>query len=63
MAGLKTSANMGFAIAGVPCFADIFVQGASSVLRMKFIAKTPRNRKRSKRLPVMFPDEKKKLKL
>ena len=29
------------AIAGVPCFADTFVQGGSSVLRMKFSAKTP----------------------
>ena len=37
--------NMGFAIAGVPCFADTFVQGGSSVLRMKFSAKTPRHRK------------------
>lgn len=40
-----TTANMGFAIAGVPCFADTFVQGGSSVLRMKFSAKTPRHRK------------------
>lgn len=38
------AANMGFAIAGVPCFADTFVQGGSSVLRMKFSAKTPRLR-------------------
>ena len=36
------TANKGFAIAGVPCFADTFVQGGSSVLRMKFSAKTPR---------------------
>lgn len=40
-----TAANKGFAIAGVPCFADTFVQGGSSVLRMKFSAKTPRHRK------------------
>lgn len=33
--------NNGFAIAGVPCFADTFVQGGSSVLRMKFSAKHP----------------------
>jgi hypothetical protein len=39
------AANKGFAIAGVPCFADTFVQGESSVLRMKFSAKTPRHRK------------------
>ncbi len=34
---------------GVPCFADTFVQGGSSVLRMKFSAKTPRHRKPPKR--------------
>ena len=43
--------NKGFAIAGVPCFADTFVQGGSSVLRMKFSAKTPRHRKPQKRYP------------
>lgn len=43
------TANKGFAIAGVPCFADTFVQGESSVLRMKFSAKTPRHRKPPKR--------------
>jgi hypothetical protein len=37
--------NKGFAIAGVPCFADTFVQGGSSVLRMKFSANNPRHRK------------------
>ena len=45
----KAAANSGFAIAGVPCFADSFVQGGSSVLRMKFSAKTPRHRKPPKR--------------
>ncbi len=40
---------MEFAIAGVPCFADTFVQGVSSVLRMKFSAKTPRHRNPPKR--------------
>lgn len=39
----KTTANNGFAIAGVPCFADTFVQVGSSILRMKFSAKTPPN--------------------
>jgi hypothetical protein len=38
---IRAAANKGFAIAGVPCFADTFVQGASSVLRRKFSAKTP----------------------
>jgi hypothetical protein len=46
---IKTAHNKGFAIAGVPCFADTFVQGGSSVLRMKFSAKTPRHRKPPKR--------------
>jgi hypothetical protein len=41
----RTADNKGFAIAGFPCFADTFVQGGSSVLRMKFSAKTPRHRK------------------
>ena len=44
------AANMGFAIAGFPCFADTFVQGGSSVLRMKFSAKTPHHRKPLKRV-------------
>jgi hypothetical protein len=41
----RAAGNNGFAIAGVPCFADTFVQGGSSVLRMKFSAKTPHHRK------------------
>lgn len=45
----QRTANKGFAIAGVPCFADTFVQGENSVLRMKFTAKTPRHRKPPKR--------------
>lgn len=40
----STAYNKGFSIAGVPCFEDTFVQGGSSVLRMKFSAKTPRHR-------------------
>jgi len=38
-----------FAIAGVPCFEDTFVQGGSSVSRMKFSAKNPRHRNLRKR--------------
>jgi hypothetical protein len=49
MQNRKPAHNKGFAIAGVPCFADTFVQGGSSVLRMKFSAKTPRHRKPPKR--------------
>jgi len=49
--------NMGFAIAGVPCFAGTFVQGGSSVLRMKFSAKTPRHRKPPKRYASCYDDQ------
>ena len=45
----KPAANKGFAIAGVPFFADTLVQGGSSVLRTKFSAKTPRHRTPLKR--------------
>jgi hypothetical protein len=40
----RAAANKGFGIAGVPCFADTFVQGGSAVLRIKFSARTPRHR-------------------
>jgi len=49
MRGESTTHNKGFAIGGGPFFADTFVQGGSSVLRMKFSAKTPRHRKPSER--------------
>jgi hypothetical protein len=45
----RATDNKGFAIAGVPFFADTFVQSGSSVLRNKFSAKTPRHRKPPKR--------------
>lgn len=45
----KTTANKGFAIAGISCFADTFVQSGSSVLRMKFNANKPLHRKPPKR--------------
>ena len=50
------TANKGFVIAGVPCFADTFVQGGSSVLRMKFSAKTPRHRKPPNRYRQPYDD-------
>ena len=50
--GSLAAHNKGFAIAGVPCFVDTFVQGGSSVLRMKFGAKNPRHRKPPKRQAV-----------
>ena len=48
------TANKGFAIAGVPCFADTFVLGGSSVLRMKFSAKTPRPNSKPKKVAAML---------
>jgi hypothetical protein len=45
----RAAANKGFAIAGVPCFADTLVQIESSVLGMKFSANNPRHRKPPKR--------------
>ncbi len=45
----KTVHNKGFVIAGVPCFADTFLKGGSSVLRIKFSDKTPCLRKVAKR--------------
>ena len=45
----RASGNKGLAIAGVPSFADTFVQGGSLFLRMKFSAKTHRHRKPLKR--------------
>lgn len=50
----RATDNKGFAIAGVPCFTDTFVQGRSSVLRMKFSAKTPRHRKPPKRWQQVY---------
>lgn len=45
---------MGFAIAGVRCFADTFMQGGSSVIRMKFSANNPRHRKPPKTLSAIL---------
>ena len=53
----NTAANKGFAIAGVPCFADTFVQVGSSVLRIKFSGKNPRHRKPPKRWRSCFVDD------
>ena len=46
---IALTANKGFAIAEVPCFADTFVQGGSSALRKKFSAETSCHRKPPKR--------------
>jgi hypothetical protein len=44
-----TAANMGFAMAGVPCFVDTFVVNRSVVLPMNSSSKNPRHRKPPKR--------------
>ncbi len=49
MPGNRAAGNKGFAIAGVPSFADTFVQGRSSVRQMKFSANNPHHRKSTKR--------------
>lgn len=54
----RAAGNKGFAIAGVPCFADTFVQGGSSVLRMKFSANNPRHRKPPKRYASPYHNRK-----
>ncbi len=41
----KAADNKVFAIVGVQCFVDNYVQGGSSVFRTKFSAKTPRHLK------------------
>jgi hypothetical protein len=40
----RAAGNKGFVIAEIPCFADTFVQGGSSVLRMKYNANKHRHR-------------------
>ncbi len=55
MTTIARTHNKGFAIAGIQCFPDTFVQGGSSVLRIKFGAKTPRHRKPPNRQAVKQP--------
>jgi len=45
----NTTANIGFAKAGVTCFYDSFVLNQSVVLRLNICAKKPRLRKAEKR--------------
>lgn len=45
----KATANSTFAVGGVPCSADIFVQGGSFVLRINIKGKKPANRKSANR--------------
>jgi hypothetical protein len=53
---IMPAANKGFAIAGVPCFANTFVQYGRSVLRMKFNVNNPRHRKPLKRYAQYYRD-------
>ena len=41
----KTTANSGFALWGLTCFLETFVQGSTFVLRMNSSAKNPHNAK------------------
>lgn len=49
----KTTANMGFAIAGVPCFVETLVVNESVVLRMNGSANSPRHRKPPNRYALL----------
>lgn len=45
----RTAANSGFALWGLTCFAETFVQDSTFVLRMNGSAKNPPQRKAAKR--------------
>jgi len=47
-----TGYNSGFALWGLTCFVETFVQGSTFVLRMNGSAKTPPQRKAAKRQAV-----------
>jgi len=49
---IKTTANSGFALWGLTCFVETFVQGSTFLLRMNSIAKNPPQRKAAKRQAV-----------
>jgi hypothetical protein len=44
-----TTANSSFALWGLTCFVETFVQGSAFVLRMNFSAENPPQRKAAKR--------------
>jgi hypothetical protein len=44
-----TTANSGFALSGLKCFLETFVQGSTFLLRMNSSAKNPPQRKAAKR--------------
>ena len=46
---IATTANSGFALWGLTCFVETFVQGSTFVLRMNISAKNPPQRKAAKR--------------
>lgn len=46
---IKTAGNSGFALWGLTCFVEPFVQGSTFVLRMNICAKNPPQRKAAKR--------------
>lgn len=51
-----TTANSGFALWGLTCFYDTFVQGSTFVLRMNISAKNPPQRKAAKRYLQGYDD-------
>lgn len=45
----KTTANIGFALWGLTCFVETFVNGSTYVLRMNSCTKNPPHRQAAKR--------------
>lgn len=52
---IKTTANSGFALWGLTCFVETFVQGSTFLLRMNSSAKNPPQRKAAKRYVQPYP--------
>ena len=52
----KTATNSGFALWGLTCFVETFVQGSAFVLRMNSSAKNPPQRKAANRYTQLYGD-------
>ena len=52
----RATDNIGFALWGLTCFYDTFVQGSTFVLRMNICAKTPPQRKAENRCALCQRD-------
>jgi len=52
----RAAYNSGFALWGLTCFVETFVQGSTIVLRMNSSAKNPPQRKAAKRWQLFYRD-------